>query len=147
MPEHRPKRRAAARFALFALPIVVPLAVVGVGVRWLAAAPAPTAAADDGRAPCATVAQVEQFVDALHMKLVALDPAQAAAARNLFFAAALTTPRGDDAAIALKPDGSAYLFFLDRPRGRACDAVEILAAAVAFVLRVDLPVAPKGQGL
>jgi hypothetical protein len=152
MPDPRPKRGAFARRSPFALALFVPLALAAVGLAF-ALRHSPFAAAEtpplaDGRAPCSTIAQAEQLVVAWGgKKLVGLDTLQAVAARNLYFAAVFDTPRGDDAALSLRPDGSAYLYFLDSRRGLACDALLIPAALATWVVGGGRDVAPKGQRL
>ncbi len=97
------------------------------------AAAAPVRAQD--AAQCATVAEAEQIAIVFGGHgFVTLTPAQAAIARSIFAIATLEAPPGDEVAMSLHSDGSAYLYFLDRSRDRACSPIRLLKDDVAAVI-------------
>jgi hypothetical protein len=86
-------------------------------------------------AQCATVAEAEQIAIVFGGHgFVTLTPAQAAIARSIFAIATLEAPPGDEVAMSLHSDGSAYLYFLDRGRDRACSPIRLLKDDVAAVI-------------
>ena len=97
------------------------------------AAAAPARAQD--AAQCATVAEAEQIAIVFGGHgFVTLTPAQAVVARSMFAIATLESAPGDEVAISLHGDGSAYVYFLDRSRDRACSPIRLLKDDVAAVI-------------
>jgi len=97
------------------------------------AAAAPARAQD--AAQCATVAEAEQIAIVFGGHgFVTLTPAQAVVARSMFAIATLESAPGDEVAMSLHSDGSAYVYFLDRSRDRACSPIRLLKDDVAAVI-------------
>jgi hypothetical protein len=86
-------------------------------------------------AQCATVAEAEQIAMVFGGHgFVTLTPAQAVVARSMFAIATLESAPGDEVAMSLHSDGSAYVYFLDRSRDRACSPIRLLKDDVAAVI-------------
>jgi hypothetical protein len=97
------------------------------------AAAAPVRAQD--AAQCSTVAEAEQIAIVFGgHSFVTLTPAQAAVARSMFAIATLESAPGDEVAISLHADGSAYVYFLDRSRDQACSPIRLVKDDVAAVI-------------
>ncbi|MGD0762102.1 MAG: hypothetical protein ABR929_02735 [Roseiarcus sp.] len=97
------------------------------------AAAAPACAQD--AAQCSTVAEAEQIATVFGgQSFVTLTPAQAALARSMFSIATLESAPGDEVAISLHSDGTAYVYFLDRSRDQACSPIRLVKDDVAAVI-------------
>jgi hypothetical protein len=101
---------------------------------FFALASAAPARAQDA-AQCTTVAEAEQIATVFGgQSFVALTPAQAAVARSMFSIATLESAPGDEVAISLHSDGTAYVYFLDRSRDQACSPIRLVKDDVAAVI-------------
>jgi phosphotransferase system HPr-like phosphotransfer protein len=99
-----------------------------------AMAAASSAHAQDA-AQCTTVAEAEQIATVFGgQSLVTLTPAQAAVARSMFSIATLESAPGDEVAISLHSDGTAYVYFLDRGHDQACSPIRLFKVDVAAVI-------------
>ena len=97
------------------------------------AAAAPACAQD--AAQCSTVAEAEQIATVFGGRgFVTLTPAQAAVARSIFTIATLESPPGDEVAMSLHEDGTAYFYFLDRGLDQACSPIQLGKDDVATVI-------------
>lgn len=99
-----------------------------------AMAAASSAPAQDA-ARCATVAEAEQIATVFGGHgFVTLTPAQAAVARSIFTIATLESPPGDEVAMSIHADGTAYFYFVDRGLDQACSPIRLGKDDVATVI-------------